>query len=84
MCFALWLLDWIWVLGFCCCCWDDILERRKRERGIVGVVTFEIWVLFFSFFLVSGIVFLVFLFFISGFVFLDLSLCSCCSCSRHI
>ena len=22
-------------------------ERRERERGVVGVVTFEIWVLFF-------------------------------------
>ena len=52
-------------------------RERERERGIVGVVTFEIWVLFFlseferrkesvhlwvffSFFLGSGIVFLVF------------------------
>ena len=32
----------------CCCCWDDIFEgERERERGVVGVVTFEIWVLFF-------------------------------------
>ena len=34
----------------CCCCWDDFFERereRERERGVVGVVTFEIWVLFF-------------------------------------
>ena len=41
----------------------------------------------FSFFVLgSGIVFLVFFlifFLIYGFVFLDLSLCSCCSCSRH-
>ena len=28
-------------------------------------------------------VFFFIIFFISGFVFLDLSLCSCCSCSRH-
>ena len=42
---------------------------KERKCVYVGV---------FSFFLVSGIVFLVFfLFFISRFVFLDLSLCSC-------
>ena len=41
---------------------------KERKCVYVGV---------FSFFLVPGIVFLVFLFFISRFVFLDLSLCSC-------
>ena len=78
--FALWLLDWIWVLGFYCCCWDDIFERRERERccwccyiwdlGVVFLSEFErrkesvrLWV-FFSFFLGSGIVFLVFFIFI--------------------
>ena len=28
-------------------------------------------------------IFFILYFFISGFVFLNLSLCSCCSCSRH-
>ena len=72
--FALWLLDWIWVLGFCCCCWDDIFERRERERGVVGVVTFEIWVLFFWVSLSEGKkVCICGCFFLS---FLDLELCS--------
>ena len=46
LCFALCLLDWIWVLAVAVV-GMTFFERTERERGVVvGVVTFEIWVLF--------------------------------------
>ena len=51
LCFALCLLDWIWVLAVAVVGMTFLREERERERererGVVGVVTFEIWVLVF-------------------------------------
>ena len=102
LCFVAFGLDlgsWLLLLLLGWHFWEK--RERERERGVVGVVTFEIWVLFFEWVWVKerkcvyvGVFFFhsciwncvlgfLFYFFISGFVFLNLSLCSCCSCSRH-
>ena len=50
LCFALCLSDSTWVLAVAVVGMTFLKGRereRERERGVVGVVTFEIWVLFF-------------------------------------